>query len=289
VFASSVEMGQGIKTALVQIAADAVGVPLEQVRIVDPDTSVTPYDMTTSSSRSTFSSGTAIKNAAQSLRSQLLELASEKLGYDPANVEIADGFLRGKNASGEEIPLVELLRRNNRDELFAEGSFETQGGLDPETGQGKASEHWHQGAGAAEVEVDTETGKITVLRYHAASYASRVVNPTNVRLQNEGNVVYGLGPALFEEIDFDNGQVANPNLDSYPIPSLEDAPKHLTSSALETPDAETPYGVGEATLPPAAPAIANAVFRATGARIYHLPITPEKLLRALRAKKEQSE
>jgi len=289
VFASSVEMGQGIKTALVQIAADAVGVPLEQVRIVDPDTSVTPYDMTTSSSRSTFSSGTAIKNAAQSLRSQLLELASEKLGYDPANVEIADGFLRGKNASGEEIPLVELLRRNNRDELFAEGSFETQGGLDPETGQGKASEHWHQGAGAAEVEVDTETGKITVLRYHAASYAGRVVNPTNVRLQNEGNVVYGLGPALFEEIDFDNGQVANPNLDSYPIPSLEDAPKHLTSSALETPDAETPYGVGEATLPPAAPAIANAVFRATGARIYHLPITPEKLLRALRVKKEQSE
>jgi CO/xanthine dehydrogenase Mo-binding subunit len=218
-----------------------------------------------------------------------VELASGKLGYDPANVEIADGFLRSKNASGEGIPLVELLRGDNRSELFAEGRLETQGGLDPETGQGKASVHWHQGAGAAEVEVDTETGKITILRYHAASYASRVVNPTNVRLQNEGNVVYGLGPALFEEIDFDNGQVTNSNLDSYPIPSLDDAPKHLTSSALETPDAETPYGVGENTLPPVAPAIANAVFRATGVRIYHLPITPEKVLWALRAKKEQSE
>jgi CO/xanthine dehydrogenase Mo-binding subunit len=263
-------------------------VPLEQVRIVDPDTSITPYDMTTSSSRSTFSSGGAIKNAAQSLRLQLLELASGKPGYDHAGVEIADGFIRSKHASGEEIPLVELLRSNNRSELVAEGQLETQGGLDPETGQGKASDHWHQGAGAAEVEVDTETGKITVLRYHAASYASRVVNPTNVRLQNEGNVVYGLGPALFEEIDFDNGQVANPNLDSYPIPSLEDAPKHLTSSALETPDAEMPYGVGESTLPPVAPAVANAVFRATGVRIYDLPITPEKVLRALRAKKEES-
>jgi CO/xanthine dehydrogenase Mo-binding subunit len=289
VLASSVEMGQGIKTALAQIAADAVGVPLEDVRVVDPDTNVTPYDMTTSSSRSTFSSGGAIRNAAHSLRSQLLELAPAEMGDNLADVEIVDGFLRSKGSSGEGIPLAELLRRNGRDELFAEGSLETQGGLDPETGQGKGSDHWHQGAGAAEVEVDMETGKVTVLRYHAASYANRVVNPTNVRLQNEGNVVYGLGPALFEEIVFDNGRVTNSNLDSYPIPSLEDVPKHLASSALETPDAETPYGVGENTLPSVAPAIANAVFRATGVRIYDLPLAPEKVLRALRAKKEHSE
>jgi CO/xanthine dehydrogenase Mo-binding subunit len=288
VLASSVEMGQGVKTVLAQIAADAVGVPLKRVRIVDPDTSVTPYDMTTSSSRSTFSSGGAIKNAAHSLKSQLLELASEIAGHDPADVEIVDGSISSKNASGEEILLTELLRRSDRDELFAEGSWETEGGLDPETGQGKGSDHWHQGAGAVEVEVDTETGKVTVLRYHAASYAGRMINPTNVRLQNEGNVVYGLGPALFEEIIFDDGRVMNPNLDSYPIPSLEDVPKHLTSSALETPGSEMPHGVGENTLPSVAPAIANAIFRATGVRIYDLPITPEKMLRALRAKQEQS-
>jgi CO/xanthine dehydrogenase Mo-binding subunit len=288
VFASSVEMGQGVKTVLAQIAADAVGVPLEQVRIVDPDTSVTPYDMTTSSSRSTFSSGGAIRDAAHGLKSQLLDLASEVTGHDPVDFEIADGFIRSKNASGKEILLAELLQRSGCDELFAEGSLETEGGLDPETGQGKGSDHWHQGAGAAEVEVDTETGKVTVLRYHAASYASKVINPTNVRLQNEGNVVYGLGPALFEEIIFDDGRVVNPNLDSYPIPSLEDVPKHLTSSALEAPDAKVPYGVGENTLPSVAAAIGNAVFRATGVRIYDLPITPEKMLRALRAKQEQS-
>jgi len=288
VFASSVEMGQGVKTVLSQMAADAVGVPLERVRIVDPDTSITPYDMTTSSSRSTFSSGGAIRNAAESLKAQLLELASEITEQAPTDIEIVDGFIRSRNATGEGIPLAELLQRNDRDELFAEGSLETQGGLDPETGQGKASDHWHQGAGAAEVEVDTETGKVTVLRYHAASYVSRVINPTNVRLQNEGNVVYGLGPALFEEIIFDRGRVVNPNLDSYPIPSLEDVPENLTSSALESPDAEVPYGVGENTLPSVAPAVANAVFRATGIRIYDLPITPEKVLRALRAKKEQS-
>ena len=110
-----------------------------------------------------------------------------------------------------------------------------------------------------------------------------------MRLQNEGNVVYGLGPALFEEIVFDNGRVKNPNLDSYPIPSLEDVPKHLDGSALETPDAETPHGVGENALPWVAPAIANAIFRTTGVRIYDLPLTPEKVLRALRAKKEHSQ
>jgi CO/xanthine dehydrogenase Mo-binding subunit len=289
VLASSVEMGQGVKTVLSQMAADAVGVPLEQVRIVDPDTSVTPYDMTTSSSRSTFSSGGAIRNAADSLKAQLLELASEITEHDPADIEIVDGFIRSKNAPGKGLLIEELLQKSDRDELFAEGSLETQGGLDPETGQGKASDHWHQGAGAAEVEVDTETGRVAILRYHAASYVSRVINPTNVRLQNEGNVVYGLGPALFEEIIFDQGQVVNSNLDSYPIPSLEDVPKHLTSSALERPDAEMPYGVGENTLPSVAPAIANAVFWATGVRIYDLPITPEKVLRALRAKKEQDE
>src|ERR687885_918435 len=288
VFASSVEMGQGVKTVLAQIAADAVGVPLEQVRIVDPDTGVTPYDMTTSSSRSTFSSGGAIRDAAHGLKSQLLDLGSEVTGHDPADFEIVDGFIRSKNASGKEILLAELLQRSGCDELFAEGSLETEGGLDPETGQGKGSDHWHQGAGAAEVEVDTETGKVTVLRYHAASYASKVINPTNVRLQNEGNVVYGLGPALFEEIIFDDGRVVNPNLDSYPIPSLEDVPKHLTSSALEAPDAEVPYGVGENTLPSVAAGIGNAVFRATGVRIFDLPITPEKMLRALRAKQEHS-
>jgi len=288
VLASSVEMGQGVKTVLSQMAADAVGVPLEQVRIVDPDTSVTPYDMTTSSSRSTFSSGGAIRNAADSLKAQLLELASEITEHDPTDIEIVDGFISSKNSPGKGLLIGELLQKSDRDELFAEGTLETQGGLDPETGQGKASDHWHQGAGAAEVEVDTETGRVAILRYHAASYVSRVINPTNVRLQNEGNVVYGLGPALFEEIIFDQGRVVNSNLDSYPIPSLEDVPKHLSSSALERPDAEMPYGVGENTLPSVAPAIANAVFWATGVRIHDLPITPEKVLRALRAKKEQN-
>lgn len=289
VLVSSVEMGQGSKTALAQIAADAVGVPLEQVRIVDPDTNVTPYDMTTSSSRSTFSSGGAIVDAASNLRAQVLKLAGGGIADDPADLEIVGDFLRSKSKPTRGVPLSELLHRNDCTELFAEGSLETQGGLDPETGQGKASDHWHQGAGAAEVEVDTETGKVTVLRYHAASYAGKVVNPTNVRLQNEGNVVFGLGPTLFEEVIFDNGWVTNSNLDSYPIPSLEDIPEHLTSSALETPGAENPHGVGESTLPSVAPAVANAVFAATGVRVHELPITPEKMLRALRAKREKKE
>lgn len=289
VLASTVEMGQGSRTVLAQIAADAVGMPLSQTCVVDPDTDVTPYDITTSSSRSTYSMGGAIVDAARNLRGKLFELAAGDLAHDASDLDIVDGHIKVKYSDGPGIPLGELLLRHGLHELAAEGSLETEGGLDPETGQGKGSDHWHQGAGAAEVEVDTETGKVRVLRYHAASYASKVINPTNVRLQNEGNVVYGLGPALFEEILFEGGLVTNPNLSDYTIPSFEDVPDEMTSFALEDPHADMPHGVGENTLPPVAPAVANALFRAVGVRIYDLPITGEKVLRALRAKQEETE
>jgi CO/xanthine dehydrogenase Mo-binding subunit len=154
--------------------------------------------------------------------------------------------------------------------------------LDRETGQGRASVHWHEGAVGAEVEVDLETGRIRVLRCHGASFAGRVINPLRVKQQNEGNMIFGLGPALFEELIYDSGQVVNPNLSDYMIPSILDIPERLTSSAVENHDEGADvHGVGEMTIPPLAPAIANAIFRATGARIRELPMTPERVLRAL--------
>ena len=146
--------------------------------------------------------------------------------------------------------------------------------------QGISTPHWHQGAGAAEVEVDTETGKITILRYTAASFAGRVVNPRLARLQNDGNVIFGLGPALMEEMMLDGGQVTNPNLADYSIPSIRDIPLELVSVCIES-DAGELHGIGEMTLPPVAPAVANAIEDAVGVRIRGLPITAEKVLRAL--------
>jgi CO/xanthine dehydrogenase Mo-binding subunit len=160
------------------------------------------------------------------------------------------------------------------------GEFQTKGGLDPETGQGIASPHWHQGAGACEVEIDTETGKVTILRYSAASYAGRVVNPPLARLQNDGNVIFGLGPALMEEVVIDQGQVVNPNLSDYMIPSFLDIPPELDSVSLEADHGEF-HGIGEMTLPPVAPAIANAIYDAVGVRIRDLPLTAEKVFKAL--------
>lgn len=281
-FTSTVEMGQGAHTAMAQITADALDVPFSAVRVVGPDTAITPYDATTSGSRSTNMMGNAIIAAARELKSKTIALAVPILEAAPEELKIENGRIRSVFTT-ESIGFAEILKRNNLDSLEAMGEFATNFSLDPETGQGVASPHWHQGAGAAEIEVDVETGKVTVLRYSSTSFAGRVVNPRLAELQNDGNVIYGLGPTMMEEMVFSNGQVYNPNLSDYPIPSFRDVPVDLTSACLESVEGEL-LGIGEMTLPPAAPAIANAIEDAVGVRIKDLPITPEKVLRALHRK-----
>ena len=279
-YTSAVEMGQGAHTVLAQIAADAVGLPLATVAVVGPDTAQSPYDASTSASRATNMMGTAILNGAAKLKEELRELAAPLLEYQPQELAVAGGFVTVATHPEQRVSYAEIIARHGLAEVSAVGRHQTKGGLDPETGQGLATPHWHQGAGACEVEVDTETGQVTVLRYHAASYAGRVVNPQMARLQNEGNVIFGLGPALMEEMVFDHGQIVNANLSDYLIPSFLDAPRELHTVSLEAEGAEF-HGIGEMTLPPVAPAIANAIYDAVGVRIADLPITAEKVLRAL--------
>lgn len=277
-YTSTVELGQGSHTALAQIAADAMDLPMRAVRVVGPDTEVTPYDATTASARSTSMMGNAIVAAAKELTGKLLALAAPILETPPEELRVERGRVLSKS---ESVSFEEILKRNAQESVEALGAFETKLGIDPETGQGVATPHWHQGAGAVEIEVDTETGKVTVLRFSAASWAGRVVNPRLAELQNDGNVIFGLGPTLMEEIVFDGGQVYNPNFSDYPIPSFHDIPLELVSAALEKPGAEI-HGIGEMTLPPVAPAIASAIEDAVGVRITDLPITPEKILRAIK-------
>ena len=158
------------------------------------------------------------------------------------------------------------------------------GALDPETGQsiGPGPGNWHQAAGAAEVEVDLETGKVEVLRYHAGIYAGRVINPVQAELQTEGNIAFGVGQALFEEMIYDGGQLQNGNMGDYQITTIEDMPADIHLDILEEPDSPDAHGIGEPSLPPVMPAIGNAIYRATGVRIVDLPVTPEKILRGLR-------
>ncbi len=158
------------------------------------------------------------------------------------------------------------------------GEIVNEGGLDPDTGRGIASTHWHQGAAAAEVRVDEETGKVEVVRLHTSVYAGRVVNRPAAELQNEGSMIVGLGTALFEEVVIADGAVVNANLSDYSVPSFADLPGRLTQELLERGGAEI-HGLGETAVPPVPAAIGNAV-ASLGIPVTGLPLTPERVLEA---------
>jgi CO/xanthine dehydrogenase Mo-binding subunit len=290
VLTSSVELGQGAKTVLAQIAADAVDVAMDKIVVSEPDTDLTPYDQQTSSSRTTFSMGSAIVAAAQDLKRKLLALAGDLLEVSAKDLLIEQGKVEVRGVPKRSLTYSEILRRARRGSLIGEGAFTTEGGLDLETGQGIGSVHWHQAAAGCEVEVDTETGKVKVIKLHPSVFAGRVINPRLCELQTEGSAFFGLGQALFEEMHYDeNGQITNRNLGDYMIPSFLDGPSELGVSLVEHRGQGEVHGIGETSLPPVMPAIANAVYNAVGVRIHDLPLTPEKILRALKEKRDAHE
>jgi CO/xanthine dehydrogenase Mo-binding subunit len=282
VLTSSVELGQGAKTVLAQIAAEALQIPFGSLSVSDPDTDFTPYDQQTSSSRTTFSMGGAINKAAEDLKQQLLEKAAELLEAAVSDLVLEEGRVAVRGSRGRSLSYGDILVRSNQGTLIGRGAFTTRGGLDLETGQGIGSVHWHQGAIGCEVEVDIDTGKIRVTALHPCVFAGRVVNPRLCDLQLEGSAIFGFGQALLEEMVYDDhGQILNRNLGDYNVPSFDDIPTMLNSSVLEHQGSEDLHGIGETLLPPVMAAIGNAVYNAVGARVRDLPITAEKVLREL--------
>ncbi len=231
---ASCEMGQDVRQSIKLMGAEMLGCEPGQVEVPDPDTDTSPFDTRTTSSRSTYMMGRALREA------------------------------------------VEDLRSNGGERGF--GEVRNEGGLDPDTGQGIASTHWHQGAAAASVSVDGETGRLTVEHIHAAVYAGRVVNRPGAELQNEGSMLMGLGTTLFEAVEFADGQVTNANFSDYNVPAFGDLPR-LTHELIEREGAEV-HGLGETALPPIPPAIGNAL-ATLGAHVTELPITAERVLEAL--------
>ncbi len=282
---STTEVGQGSRTVLAQIAADVLGVPYQRVRVAYPDTALTPWDQTTSSSRSTAMMGGAVRKAAEDVRDQVLGLAAELLEAQPADLELADGAVQVRGAADRRLGLADIVRRSRSGNLLGHGTYASEGGLNPETGQGVATHHFAQSACAAEVEVDLDTGRVRVVDLALAAYAGRVVHPTFAELQVEGNAAFGVGQALMEEIVMDGGQVANPNLADYMIPSMLDLPSDVGVDLVEDPTGDGQiHGLGEGGAPVVPPAIANAVYAACGVRVDTLPVTPERVLRGLRAR-----
>jgi CO/xanthine dehydrogenase Mo-binding subunit len=226
----------------------------------------------------------------QGIRQSLRLMGAELLGCEPGQVEVPDPDTdtspfdtrttssRSTHMMGRALAVAVADLRANGGERGV-GEIANEGGLDPDTGQGVASSHWHQGAAAAHVSVDEETGAVSVEHLHASVYAGKVVDRAGAELQNEGSMIMGLGTALLEAIQFADGQVTNANLSDYNIPAAADLPKRLTHDLIEREGAEV-HGLGETALPPVPAAIGNAL-HSLGLYLCDLPVTPEAVLEAV--------
>jgi CO/xanthine dehydrogenase Mo-binding subunit len=290
---STVEMGQGSDTILPQIVAEILGLATNRVTIVHPDTAVTPYDTITAGSRSTYHMGNAVRLAAERVRDQLFETAATTLECAPEDLELHAGSVRvrGNPSAGLTIPEIFERRLGARGTtLTGEVTYQTQWiPFDKDSGQSPAvTEHWFAAASAVELLVDRWTGRVRIERLAVAGDVGRAINPAHCKQQLEGAALMGIGQALFDEMVFEDGQLVNGSLLEYQLPSFLDLPMELIAIVVEEPHRSGPFGakgVGETGILAVAPAIANAVADATGARLRSLPLTPERVLAALEAEK----
>lgn len=226
--------------------------------------------------------GQGSRRALTLVASELLGVPAAEISFPDPDTDVAPYDTRATSSRSTYMmsnALEEAVRELHKDGRRGVGEFRNAGGLDPDTGQGIASSHWHQGAAAAEARVDEETGLVEVVRLHAAVYAGRVVNPPGAELQNEGSMIMGLGSALFEAVAFADGQVVNANFSDYEIPSIADLPASITHDLITKPGAEV-HGLGETALPPIPVAIGNAL-GSLGIQVTELPLTPETVLEAI--------
>ena len=282
IYSGTVEMGQGSETVLAQIAGKELGIPMPNIQVLGVDTDVVPYDLTTSSSRSTFHMGKAVQLAAQDIKRQLKQIVVNEYGVPEDKISFSEGRIRLPESQLDYAEVMFKRFGMQGGTLVGEGQVKTS--TKDEFGEKSTSAFWFLAAGAAEVEVDIDTGKFKLLKYASAVDVGKALNPLGCRQQLAGAAITGMGQAMFEEIAYDNGQLINPNLVDYVLPSLGDMPPVIDSITVEVPDRNGPFGakgIGESALIPVAPAIANAIYDAVGVRITDLPIKAEKIFLAL--------
>ncbi len=282
------DMGQGAHTVLAQMAAEAIGVKLASVKVITPDTDRTLDAGPSVASRQTFISGNAVVRAAAPIRESLLQTASEITGLPVQILQLKDGRIW---AEGEALALTitELAVKATESNrcLHADGYYamEYPEPLPPGS-YPCATSVFTWGTQVAQVLVDLETGQVMVEKLVAVQDAGKVINPDGARGQVEGGVIMGLGYALMEELLVDHGITQNPSLGTYLIPTSADVPP-VEVVLIEIPEPYAPYGakgLGEPPLTPTAPAILNAVVDAIGVPLYRIPLTPERVLDAIRSK-----
>lgn len=282
-----VDTGQGAKTVMAQIAAETLGMPLGDITVVCGDTDTDPYDLGCVASRGTYTNGNAVKLAATAAKQRILEVAAEKLSVSADALETANGKVYVKEFPEKSIPISEAatISYHHGKPISEVATFNPPNtALDPETGQGNPFPTYAYATQVAEVEVDTRTGVVKVLKIAAAHDVGKAINAALVRSQISGGIGFGMGMALLEDMVLDQGRNLNPNFVDYLVPTSIDIPE-IEPIIVEENEPTGPYGakgIGEQSCVPTAPAIMNAIYNATGIRLNTLPATPDRLLKALK-------
>jgi Aerobic-type carbon monoxide dehydrogenase, large subunit CoxL/CutL homologs len=290
VLAGTSDMGQGARTILAQIAAEELGAPLDSIAIVMGDTAIVPYDQQTSASRSTVLMGNSVLMACRSIQSQIRTMAARLHEVDESDISVERGVVK---LPGRELTILEVLKPG-LGRLGGEltGNGEMRKDAEPSHPLSGAPAFFEFNCTAIEAEVDEGTGDITILRHVTVSDVGKAINPLQVRMQDEGAAIQGLGHTLMEHYIFDeSGRIRNLGAIDYRIPTSMDLPLELRSETIENGDGPGPYGskgMSEGALLCVAPAVAAAVRDACGAVIRDLPLSPERVWQALQERSEQA-
>lgn len=278
---SSIEVGQGAHAAMARIASQTLKQPASAVTVLRTDTAVAPYDWGTGASRSTVVVGLSVENAAIDAADQILEMVADVWELPRENLSLVEG---GVSTGSEVLTFHQIFHRTLG---VDSGEVIGRGAITPRSKKGALAESplfWETSAGLAEIVVDEGTGEIRVPRYASAADVGRAINRVAAEGQDEGAAIMGLGHALYEVLEFEDGQPINATPIDYSIPRISDLPPVFDTILIENGDGPGPggaKGMGEGAILPVAPAIANALFSTYGIRITELPMTPEKVWRAL--------
>jgi len=299
---SGMELGQGYLTVMAQIAAEVLSVPTEKIRVETPDTDRNPYEWQTVASHVTWSCGNAVKNAAIDAREKIFTVINRAFGFQKDTLYLEDEKVKCRTRSDFELSLKDFVIAGIQMEdgtfrggpILGSGMFMpefTSALSDPETSQGgHPNVHYTVGAGAVVLEIDPQTGKTKVLKAVLAVDVGQAINPDLVNGQITGGLLQGLATVLYEDMRFDNkGRLLNPNFTDYKIPTAMDIPDEMIPIIVEVPQPDGPFGargVGEHTMIPAAPMIANAIEDALGVRINSMPITAERIALSISRKEK---
>jgi xanthine dehydrogenase molybdenum-binding subunit len=290
VFTGATDMGQGADTVIAQIVAETLGLTVEDIHVIHTDTDVCPWDVGAHASRTTFVAGNSALGAAKKLKEQIVKIASKMLDVNPEEIELSGRIAASRTDKEKNIELEKLLRKTHfspgGNMLMAEYFYDPDNENLGRDFKGNLSMTYTFGTHGARVRVDEETGKVEILNYVAVHDVGRAINPMLLDGQVYGGVMMGIGYALTEQVQLEKGEIMNPNFRDYKILTAKDT-VNIQAPFLETTDPDGPFGakgIGEPGCVPTAPAIANAIYDAVGVRIKDLPMTPERVLAALKRK-----